>query len=312
MLTDLRNIAKTVWRMCDASEQRTESRLTRNLGLAKDEIQRMGGIKLGTDKVHWNCMNQFTHQATEVELPRILLGNETWLGQPTDVKTDFPVVDFVKQTTRDFCTIFQRMNEEGDMLRVCTSVLNEDGTPAIGTYIPRRNPDGTENPVIAAVLRGETYRGRAFVVNDWHTTVYEPMKDAHDRIIGMLYVGISQSAVIRDVREALMKTVVGRSGLRLGGGRQRGETRGLYRVQGRPAGWREHLGGARCLGPPVYPVHDRSRPEDERWRIHHRSLSMEEPGGIQSPDEDSRRHLFRTSGLGHRSGHLRGRINGDR
>jgi methyl-accepting chemotaxis protein len=32
------------------------------------------------------------------------------------------------------------------------------------------------NPVIAAVMKGET-TGRAYVVNAWYLTVYKPIKD---------------------------------------------------------------------------------------------------------------------------------------
>ena len=94
------------------------------------------------------------------------------------------MVDEVKSLVGGTCTIFQKMNAEGDMLRVCTNVQQKDGTRAIGTYIPARNPDGTPNPVVAALLRGERYVGRAFVVNDWYVTAYEPLKDAKNELIG--------------------------------------------------------------------------------------------------------------------------------
>ena len=88
------------------------------------------------------------------------------------------MVDKVKELVGGTCTIFQRMNAEGDMLRVATNVEKLDGTRAIGTYIPHTNPDGRANPVIAAVLRGETFTGRAYVVNAWYVTAYQPIWDA--------------------------------------------------------------------------------------------------------------------------------------
>jgi methyl-accepting chemotaxis protein len=89
-------------------------------------------------------------------------------------------------------TIFQRMNEEGDMLRVATNVRKLDGTRAVGTFIPAVNPDGKGNPVISTIMRGETFRGTAYVVNAWYVTVYEPIYDASGEIIGVLYCGFKQ------------------------------------------------------------------------------------------------------------------------
>lgn len=41
---------------------------------------------------------------------------------------------------------------------------------AIGTFIPGVNSDGKPNPVTATVMKGETFTGRAFVVNGWYIT----------------------------------------------------------------------------------------------------------------------------------------------
>ena len=61
------------------------------------------------------------------------------------------------------------------MLRVATNVEKLDGTRAIGTYIPAVNPDGRPNPVVASLLGNKTYYGRAYVVNAWYLTAYEPL-----------------------------------------------------------------------------------------------------------------------------------------
>ena len=64
------------------------------------------------------------------------------------------------------------------MLRVATNVIGENGKRAIGTFIPAIGADGQPNPVVAAVLRGETFVGRAFVVNAWYMAAYEPLLDS--------------------------------------------------------------------------------------------------------------------------------------
>ena len=74
-------------------------------------------------------------------------------------------------------TIFQ------DDTRISTNVLSEDGTRAIGTCI-------SEEVYSKVVEEGKVWHDRAFVVNDWYKTAYEPIKNIGGNIIGILYVGI--------------------------------------------------------------------------------------------------------------------------
>lgn len=100
---------------------------------------------------------------------------------------NYDIVDEVKQTVfqgafykgRDIgtATIFQ------DDVRISTNVYNADGSRAIGTRIAA---DVYEQ----VVVEGKQYVGRAFVVNDWYITAYEPIKDYDGKIIGLTYVGI--------------------------------------------------------------------------------------------------------------------------
>jgi two-component system NtrC family sensor kinase len=69
----------------------------------------------------------------------------------------------------------------GDV-RVATNVRLFEGGRAIGTRVSAA--------VHAAVLdEGRTWLDRAFVVNDWYVSAYEPLLDSHEQRIGMLYVG---------------------------------------------------------------------------------------------------------------------------
>ena len=149
------------------------------------------------------------------------------LEPEADPAVESPVVDEVTRLLGETATIFQRMNEAGDMLRVATTVTNEAGRRAIGTYIPATLPDGAPNPVIAAIRSGRTYHGRAFVVDAWHLAAYEPILSADGALIGMLYVGIQQSAAEARIRQAILQTRAGKTGYVyvLGG---TGELRGRY------------------------------------------------------------------------------------
>jgi two-component system NtrC family sensor kinase len=100
---------------------------------------------------------------------------------------NFEIVDTTKQTVykglkydgKDIgtATIFQ------DDVRISTNVTTEDGSRALGTRVSEEVYDYVVN-------QGGTWIGRAYVVNNWYITAYEPIKNIHNEIIGILYVGI--------------------------------------------------------------------------------------------------------------------------
>ena len=74
-------------------------------------------------------------------------------------------------------TIFQ------NDLRISTNVRNELGERAIGTRVSAEVNQ-------AVLVEGKAWIDRAFVVNNWYITAYEPIKDINGLIIGILYVGM--------------------------------------------------------------------------------------------------------------------------
>jgi len=168
-----------------------------------------------------------------MQLPKIIIGRSaadpnsgSWLGQNFQKEISTPVVDDVVKLVGGTCTIFQRMNEDGDMLRIATNVANKEGRRAIGTYIAATDEKGVRNPVIENILKGNSYSGRALVVDSWYITNYSPLKDEKGNVIGMAYVGVKQSSVDESLRNAIMNIKIGESGYVCvlgGGGSQLGQ-----------------------------------------------------------------------------------------
>ncbi len=98
----------------------------------------------------------------------------------------YEVVDRIKQT------VFEGEAYEGrdigtstiflDDVRIATNVLNEDGTRAVGTRV-------SEEVYDRVVVGGERWLDRAYVVNDWYISAYDPIRDHDGKVVGMLYVG---------------------------------------------------------------------------------------------------------------------------
>ncbi len=208
--TDLDHVVKNVVSLCETQDAVLKTMVQDGLAVARKEVAASGGAHVAEETVTWNAVNQFTKASQTVTLPRLMVGDE-WLGQNQAANVPSPIVDAVRDLVGGTATVFQRMNPTGDMLRVCTSVIKADGKRAIGTYIPAVNPDGNANPVIKAVLAGHTYTGRAFVVDRWYLTSYEPITDAGGDVMGVVYFGIPMESVTA-LRKSIMDIVIGQTG----------------------------------------------------------------------------------------------------
>ena len=87
-----------------------------------------------------------------------------------------------------------------DDVRITTNVRLFQDQRAIGTRVSQTVRD-------TVLGSGNTWLDRAFVVNDWYVSAYEPLLDARDRRIGMLYVGYLE-APFRMVRYAMLGAIV--------------------------------------------------------------------------------------------------------
>jgi two-component system NtrC family sensor kinase len=125
------------------------------------------------------------------------------------VNRDYEIVDRVKRIVfkegqykgRELgtATIFQ------NDLRISTNVKDLQGKRAVGTLLMAE--------VKKAVLdEGRAWVARAFVVNDWYITAYEPIRDVTGRIIGILYVGTLERPYI-DTANRVMLTFILIAGL---------------------------------------------------------------------------------------------------
>ena len=223
---DLNHITSGVYNLIKTEDEAIQDKVNTNLITARFVLKNAGGLRQTNEKITWRAVNQFNNKENLIDLPKLIIAN-----QPLEINLDpsvkSPVVDDIASIVGETSTIFQRMNENGDMIRVSTTIKTKNGKRAIGTYIPAINPDGTRNPVISEIMKNRTYHGRAFVVNEWYLTAYEPIKDNTNKIIGMLYVGVKQRKIEARVRQAILNTRVGTTGyVYVVGGK--GELKGHY------------------------------------------------------------------------------------
>lgn len=73
-----------------------------------------------------------------------------------------------------------------DDIRIATTLSGADGRPAVGTLL-------SEEAYDRVILHREKWSGKAFVVNDWYLSAYEPIIDFRGRAVGALYVGMQEA-----------------------------------------------------------------------------------------------------------------------
>jgi methyl-accepting chemotaxis protein len=200
-----------VYQMCRSHYHSVSRELESSINIAGNIIKNSGRIGFSKETTTWSARNQFTGEERTLALPKMTV-NGDWLGQVFEAEEFSLIVDDITNMTGLTCTIFQKIPETGDMLRVATSVIDKEGRRAVGTYIPRLQ-NGRENPVVGNLLDGKIFYGRAFVVDDWYLTAYRPIFDSNDKeVIGALYVGIKENKVMADLRRSIMEIVVGKTG----------------------------------------------------------------------------------------------------
>lgn len=206
------SVAQDVYLMCRAMQESLNQALDHALKVSMEIFHGQGRLDFnGPGFFTWRAVNQYSGESHQVVLPKVLY-NGQWLGHNRDLSTPTLLVDKISTLQGVTCTLFQRMNEKGDMLRVATTITTSDGNRAIGTYIPRYNPEGLPNPVIEALLNGDVFSGRSYVVNAWYQTRYQPLWDTSgSRVIGALYVGQKQEKVT-SLRRGIQDIVIGKSG----------------------------------------------------------------------------------------------------
>jgi len=118
---------------------------------------------------------------------------------------NYAIVDRIKHT------VFQGVKYENkdigtatiflDDIRISTNVTNDDGSRAIGTRV-------SEEVYNQVVINQQPWIDRAYVVNAWYISAYEPIRNIEGEVVGILYVGVLEQKYT-DIRNRSVFAFVG-------------------------------------------------------------------------------------------------------
>ena len=192
----LENINNSVFTSLETQNALLLEKLVGDMTILEGELDRYGSFDLDpTYMLDRTIINQVSKEAQQVSIPRLMLGGTVMNGNTG-------IVDKVQYMTGGVTTIFQVIEDK--LLRVSTNVRINETDRAVDTYIP------SDSPVYKTVMSGETYTGRAFVVDDWYVTSYKPVYNADDKIVAVLFVG--RKIMTPQLREMLTNVKAGGAG----------------------------------------------------------------------------------------------------
>ena len=167
--------ASSVFNSLSTQDSLLQEKLTTDMIILEAELERYGTFDLDSSyMLDRTITNQVTKAQEQVRMPRLMLGGTVMNGNTG-------IVDKIQQMTGGVATIFQVV--DGKLLRVSTNVRINESDRAVDTFIP------SDSPVYKTVMNGDTFTGKAFVVDDWYVTSYKPVRNADDQIVAVLFVG---------------------------------------------------------------------------------------------------------------------------
>jgi len=185
---------RTISKMFDREQKLKIENVKKSIKLAL-KIFNESSFYIVNNVLEFIAENQLTGEKTSVYL-------NPWYLNGYLINDNNSFVDSIQNLIGGTVTIFQKT--DSGYVRISTNVLKKDGSRAIGTFLPN------DSPVVQTIEKGETYLGRAYVVDDWYITAYEPII-CQDSIVGMLYVGQKEKD-LEELKVILRDLTIGKTG----------------------------------------------------------------------------------------------------
>jgi methyl-accepting chemotaxis protein len=168
MFEQVKDLRKIVRSETNSSQRRV------NLGSSflKQNMKDLGEIQVIEDElVSIEAENQLTHQKQTIEVP-------SWYLDGEKVQFNKELIDEIGNNDKNYIISIYQKTPVG-YVRIATNIKKSDGELAVGTYI------SNDSQIFEKINKGNDYKGRVFIVDDWYLAAYTPVK-INGEIQGML------------------------------------------------------------------------------------------------------------------------------
>ncbi len=178
---ELVNMTESIYQVANASYVSTQDMVNDHINVLGYFVEDKASLD-SSRQIPMMIENQVNAHRFEKKVPLMFIENSLGFDEPVSESNE--LVRYITRQIGGTVTIFQLIDE--GLLRISTSVQRADSSYATGTFIPKNSP------VCQTILKGESYQGRAYVVNDYYITAYRPLYE-NGILIGAYYVGVKQS-----------------------------------------------------------------------------------------------------------------------
>jgi len=170
--TAVANTHQAVFRSVLMYDKSVLKNLEDDIRLFKREVGIKGDVELITAPMLKQVMvNEVTGESVTKEIPRLVIGS-------TYMNGSHGFSDQIQQATGASVTVFQLIDDK--LLRVSTSIKNDEGKRQVNTYIP-------SGPILAALKKGELFHQKQRILGKWYLSVFGPLYDWDDKLVGAVY-----------------------------------------------------------------------------------------------------------------------------
>ncbi|WP_421903847.1 methyl-accepting chemotaxis protein [Maridesulfovibrio sp.] len=179
----------------------------------------------------WPVNNHRSKDTDELTVPVLTVGGNEFTYSKRKGKP-LPMLVEATRISGAYCTIFQRLNPEGDMLVVDTTASAENLNWRLGDIFYSLGDDGRVVTAIDDVLSGRNARNYEDLDHGSRFTIYTPLRDQDGYVTGMMAVYMDDD-ILQVLRKSMLKTSIGKTGYIWVIG-TKGDSRGHYIVSNSP------------------------------------------------------------------------------
>ncbi|SMF33191.1 methyl-accepting chemotaxis protein [Desulfovibrio gilichinskyi] len=168
-----------------------------------------GDIRLLEKESTWTIVNPLIKDKI-ISVPVLMIGDYS-LTFDKRKNESLPFLAESSEISGAYCTVYQRLNQTGDMLVVDTTTEAGKENMVIGEIYYSLNDQGQRESVIDEILAGQTVSRHCEDSDGIKFIVYSPFKDKSGNIVGMLSVQMHDD-ISDNMHRSVLKTSINKSG----------------------------------------------------------------------------------------------------